>query len=1123
MLAKHGLSQWASPQTLSQMITTCLPETMKTHTSLLQGHHSLSTFLSSQVTSHGTFGPTSHQKHLSTSTQDPHIHAGTQDDLDSECDEQVIVVPSFPSNRFSGPKVHEASKMVESNSDYAEELARLQRQEHEAKDTAEKYGFGFSKDTEEHLRQANISAEPFPTVIEHVHADETSLPPGHSLGSSEHSTRFPSPSDLTNSISSSSEMEDIYHHPSTGIFSSSSYDADFGGIVTNLAPIVVVDPVPTKKAWKLYPFADGKLLWTKMASEEQKKCQKNSMTSAYAGSHGDRKSTTGGCQFLGRRLISWQCKKQTIVATSSTEAEYVAAAMLYAFTHNPIIFDSLVKQFWSTASLKAPELGPLAILATIDRTPYTITEGIVRSQLQLGDLMGGDHESDLDLFTSTNVEDETLGGSFHTTPPRSTQVPPVGPTSGGAEDLATLTALSSLVSELVQKVSTLESELKAHKLLFKDVVGKLVKKVKALELKLKTRSRKVVMSESDKEEEEEQDVDPPASNWADVLDSAKYYTDVDWTDIMGQVHANQGLTSDLLGPDVNEDKFAKRNGKLLQIYNPNNLRRTLKRAGADLEQDVSKKSKSIELPMSSHPDINHTGVLSDDDSDDDDDPVIFWSAFATWEWPIRLELNGRVWISIPRLVSRAKVIENQILSCRIRRVPQSPTRRYPVHLKEPEQAPLLPEFVPESIYPEFIPPEDDILPAEEQLLPDVVSPTADSPGYIVDSDLEEDEEDPEEDPINYPTDRGDDDDDDDDESSDDDEDDDDDDVEEDEEEEEEHPASADSVPPPVHRITARMSIRDEPPTPFLSEAEIARLLDIPSPPSSPLSTWSSPLPQIPSPPLPVSSPVPVSPPPLPASPTYPLGYRAAMIRQRVESPSTSHSLPLTQPIILSYTRASIAMIRAVVPSTYILVSRSETPPLRTPPLLPIPLPTPSPPMLLPSTVCRAYVFEVILPPRKRLCIALGLRYEVGESSSEPTTRPTRGFRTNYGFVATLDDEIIHDPERYRMTDFVTTVRQDTYEIYVRLDDAQDDRSLMSGRLNMLFRDRRAHGHTALLMEREAILSHEAWRRFMDASDLACSEVMALRTQTQVTALQSQLGPASGPAQPEIPEETDSSL
>ncbi|GJS48589.1 uncharacterized mitochondrial protein-like protein [Tanacetum coccineum] len=48
--------------------------------------------------------------------------------------------------------------------------------------------------------------------------------------------------------------------------------------------------------------------------------------SDYAGASLDRKSTTGGCQFFGKRLISWQCKKQTIVANSITEAEYVAAA-----------------------------------------------------------------------------------------------------------------------------------------------------------------------------------------------------------------------------------------------------------------------------------------------------------------------------------------------------------------------------------------------------------------------------------------------------------------------------------------------------------------------------------------------------------------------------------------------------------------------------------------------------------------------------------------------------------------------------------------------------------------------------------------------------------------------------
>ncbi|GKB08091.1 hypothetical protein Tco_0836375 [Tanacetum coccineum] len=48
--------------------------------------------------------------------------------------------------------------------------------------------------------------------------------------------------------------------------------------------------------------------------------------SDYARASLDRKSTTGGCQFLGCRLISWQCKKQTVVANSTTEAEYIGAS-----------------------------------------------------------------------------------------------------------------------------------------------------------------------------------------------------------------------------------------------------------------------------------------------------------------------------------------------------------------------------------------------------------------------------------------------------------------------------------------------------------------------------------------------------------------------------------------------------------------------------------------------------------------------------------------------------------------------------------------------------------------------------------------------------------------------------
>ncbi|GJW52293.1 hypothetical protein Tco_0093644 [Tanacetum coccineum] len=180
---------------------------------------------------------------------------------------------------------------------------------------------------------------------------------------------------------------------------------------------------------------------------------------------------------------------------------------------------------------------------------------------------------------------------------------------------------------------------------------------------------------------------------------------------------------------------------------------------------------------------------------------------------------------------------------------------------------------------------------------------------------EDDDEDPEEDPANYPADGGDNGNDED-ESSDDDEDDDVD-LEEEEEEEEEHLAPADSTavalpvvdhasyaeetepfetdesaatPPPhlAYRVTARISIQDEPPIPFWSNTEVARLLAIPTPPLSPLSPWLSPLSQIPSLPLPsILLPLPVSSPP-PASPTYPLRYKAAMIWLRAKAPSTSH-------------------------------------------------------------------------------------------------------------------------------------------------------------------------------------------------------------------------------------------
>ncbi|GKF65726.1 hypothetical protein Tco_0192243, partial [Tanacetum coccineum] len=115
-----------------------------------------------------------------------------------------------------------------------------------------------------------------------------------------------------------------------------------------------------------------------------------------------------------------------------------------------------------------------------------------------------------------------------------------------------------------------------------------------------------------------------------------------------------------------------------------------------------------------------------------------------------------------------------------------------------------PDYVPEPIYPEYIPLEDEHeFPAEEQPLPPIVSPTAESPGYVTESDPEEDPEEYKDDetedgPVDYPMDTGEDGDNDDDDSSrddadDEDEDEGDDDDEDEEEEEEEHLAPADSV------------------------------------------------------------------------------------------------------------------------------------------------------------------------------------------------------------------------------------------------------------------------------------------------------------------------------------------
>ncbi|GKB82091.1 hypothetical protein Tco_0948986 [Tanacetum coccineum] len=430
------------------------------------------------------------------------------------------------------------------------------------------------------------------------------------------------------------------------------------------------------------------------------------------------------------------------------------------------------------------------------------------------------------------------------------------------------------------------------------------------------------------------------------------------------------------------------------------------------------------------------------------------------------------------------------------------------------QAPPSPDYVPGPEEPEHAPPSPDYVPgpehvddeiiAEDQPYAEDASPTAQSPDYGPESDPEadpeeDDDEDLEEDPIDYPVDGGDDEmdieeDEDADMDIDADEEDEDDemDVEIDEEAEEEHSAPA----YPSHYLYQHGLI--------LSCPDYVHIFPTNHHLKSP---WSSSPPQIPFP-LSPPSPVLIAPPP---SPIRSLGYRAATIRMRAEAAATSHSLPLPPPFILS--------------------PRPDAPPP-----LPTSAPTSFPPLLLPSDRQREDRPEVNLPPRMGLGIALGPRYEVGESSAAAAARPAGGLRADYGFVATMDRQIRRDPERYvgygitdswdeivetlqgalvstdtelgaHMREFESMVRRDTDEIYKRLDDEQGQRQLLASRVNMLFRDRRTHAHTRQLMETEAGMSREAWGRAMDASDLAHGEVISLRTtvhaqMSEITELQS---------------------
>nr|GEW27682.1 hypothetical protein [Tanacetum cinerariifolium] len=115
---------------------------------------------------------------------------------------------------------------------------------------------------------------------------------------------------------------------------------------------------------------------------------------------------------------------------------------------------------------------------------------------------------------------------------------------------------------------------------------------------------------------------------------------------------------------------------------------------------------------------------------------------------------------------------------------------------------------------------------------------------------------------------------------------------------------------------------------------------------------------------------------------------------------------------------------------------------------------------------------------------------------------------SYGITDAWDDLVeaikeisptIIEGVNQRVTELSTTFDLESNMIYAMIEAKRDDQALQRARFNRLFRDRRYHAHTASLIEGEARASRMPWAQSMDASDAAHYRVIALRTQTQLTA------------------------
>ncbi|GKB15775.1 putative ribonuclease H-like domain-containing protein [Tanacetum coccineum] len=301
--------------------------------------------------------------------QEANQNAGTEENIDAgdspieaESAQDYFVLPiwsSYTSTVKSSkageePTKHPDFQQVDKEDQvFLDELERLKRQEQDANDAAEALRKEFAQETEDLLLQAGAAKASSTNIVNTASTPVSTASPYGGL----------SFTDLTNTDQDDSEipaLEEIYDNPTDGIFTNSSYD-DEGAVAdfTNLEPVVNLKTVSNRTigdqqfwslALKKVDNSDSKDWCSCDLTYKKKAIEQNGFTEIRKDERDPLiglmyltasrpvirfrrsvlvlgKSTKGGCQFLARGLISWQCKKAKIVAaTSYYQAVYVAAA-----------------------------------------------------------------------------------------------------------------------------------------------------------------------------------------------------------------------------------------------------------------------------------------------------------------------------------------------------------------------------------------------------------------------------------------------------------------------------------------------------------------------------------------------------------------------------------------------------------------------------------------------------------------------------------------------------------------------------------------------------------------------------------------------------------------------------